>query len=259
MAIYPTPIKDGALDLTPAPPEFVKSFSDTVGNAATPQDGFDLVLAPADGHLSDSRNFLAGLDLGLSDLGVSQNDLGTDFHADFANHLTATIQSGQPDFDAYSVHLTGNNPTPPTPTPPPTQGGGGLQPIAFGDLVQGAPPESIAVPFVNPFNFNVHPTGITINQGRLQVFVATSECGGTIPANGTCNIIVTFRPLLAGHYAGLLVFNTDDPNSPYTLGISGTVLPPGTGGGAGGGTGGFGGTGGGGGGAGGGPVPIPAP
>lgn len=230
---FPTTIPDKAIDLAPHPPEFAKSFSDTVGNAGTPADGFDVLLIPADLHLSDARNFLAGLDIGLADLGVSQAELGTDFHADFATHLTATIQQGQADFDSYAVHLTGHNP-PPTPTPgPPTTGGGGLQPVDFGTLVLGGPTKTLSVRFVNPFNFVVHPTGITINQGKLQVFVATSECGASIPANGACMIVVTFRPLLPGHYAGLLVFNTDDPNSPYTLGLSGTVAPRPIGGGGG--------------------------
>lgn len=234
---FPAPIKDGAIDLTPASPEFAKSFRDIVGNSGTPADGFDVLLLPADQHLADASNFLAGLDIGLSDLGVSQTELGTDFHADFANHVAATIKAGQPDFDAYSVHLTGNNPPGAPPAGPPASGGGGLQPVAFGRLVAGEPSKFVTVPFTNPQNHVIHPIGIKVEQGRLAVFVATSNCGASIAANGTCHITVEFRPLLAGHYSGLVVFTTDDPDSPYTISLSGVVLPRATGGSGGGGPG----------------------
>jgi hypothetical protein len=238
---YPVPIPHGAIDLKPAPSEFQRSFANTVGNAATNRDGFETLIAPTAAHLANSRAFLTGFDSDLRAIGALPAELDGRFHRDFENSLAATIKAGQADFDKFDVHLTGKNPPATQPSGPPTQGGGGLQPVAFGTLPQGAAAKSIAVPFTNPFNFVVHPTGVKIEQGHLQVFVAVSECGAAIPANGTCKIVVTFRPLLAGHYAGLLVFTTDDPNSPYTLGINGTVAPPGSGGVGGGGVGGGGG------------------
>ena len=237
MAIYPTLIADNALDLKPAPPEFVKSFADTVGKSGTPQDGFDLLLRPADLHLADAGNFLAGLDIGLHDLGLSQTEIATPFHADFEQHLTATIRSGQPDFDAYAVHLTGKNPPATGAGSGPGVNTGGLQQVNFGTLQAGAASEFVTVTVTNTLNSVVHPTSIKVEQGKLQVFVATSECGASIPAGGKCNIVVECRPLLAGHYTGLLVFNTDAPNSPNAIALSVTVTPRAVGGVGGGGVG----------------------
>lgn len=236
MAIYPTLIHANALNLKPAPPEFQRIFKNVVGNAATPSDGFAAIVAPIASHITDTRGFLSGFDSDLRNIGASSTELRAPFHADFAATLAATIKAGQHDFDSFAVHLTGKNPPGAQPLPPVTQGGGGLQAVAFGTLVQGGPSKTVNVPFTNPFDFVIHPTGVKIEQGHLQVFVAVDECKATIPANGVCNIVITFRPLLAGHYVGLLVFSTDDPQSPYTLGINGTVVAPtsGVGGGSGG-------------------------
>jgi hypothetical protein len=237
VAIYPTPIADNALDLAPHPPEFARTFHQTVGTAGTDADGFRVVVAPIFQHIADGPRFLRGFDSDLAAIGPMHAELDGRFHQDFAASIAATIKAGQPDFDAFAVHLTGKNAPGGQPVGPPKAGGGGLQPVAFGTLPQGAPPKFVKVPFTNPQNHVIHPIGIKVEQGRLGVFVATDDCGGSIPANGTCHITIEFRPLLAGHYTGLLVFTTDDPDSPYTISLSGVVLPRAAGGSGGGGIG----------------------
>lgn len=237
MALYPQPISAKAIDLKPSPPEFQRHFANIVGNAASNADGFEFLFRPLAAHVASGRGFLTGFDSDLAEIGALPRELDGRFHRDFADSLARTIKGGQGAFNSFAVHLTGNNAPGAKPVGTPVSGGGGLQPVAFGQLQFGAQPKFVTVPFTNPQDHVIHPTGIKIEQGRLQVFVASNNCGGSIPAHGECEITIEFRPLLPGHYTGLLVFNTDDPNSPYTISLSGTVTPRASGGTGGGGIG----------------------
>jgi hypothetical protein len=143
MAIYPQPIPQGAIDLTPARPEFQQSFADTMGNAGDDSDGFDSIIAPIFQHIADGLGFLAALDSGLLDIGVSTNDLGTPFHADAEASLVSALQGGQGAFDSFNGDLNGQ-PTPaPTPTPPPTPAptpGGTPTPVDLTVVLNSRPP-----------------------------------------------------------------------------------------------------------------------
>lgn len=237
MALHLQQIPANAINLKPQPQEFQHIFADTIGDAATPLDGFPVIFNAAAKATGSWGAIFRKLQLCLAAFGKAAPPIATPFEADAFQSLATNIVAGQPSFNAFNILLTGKNPPGAQPAGPPVSGGGGLQPVAFGRLPQGAPPKLVTVPFQNPQNFVIHPTGIKIEQGRLQVFVASTDCGGSIPANGTCNINIEFRPLLAGHYTGLLVFNTDDPDSPYTISLSGTVTPRAVGGSGGGGIG----------------------
>jgi hypothetical protein len=223
VAIYPTPIAANALDLKPLPPEFARSFHSTVGDFGTNLDGFSVIFNNTARSVGGWGAIFTKLKLCLAKFGVASTPIATPFEADAENSLAANLTAGQPAIDAFAVHLTGQNPPGAQPAGPPVEGGGGLQPVAFGRVPVGAASKVITVGFKNPQNFVIHPTGIKIEQGKLQVFVAHSECGASIPANGECNIKIEFRPLLPGHYTGLLVLTTDDPDSPYTISLTGTV------------------------------------
>lgn len=112
-----TQIPDGLIDTRTPAPQYSADFASIVGNAADNSDGFETIFSDLAAHLADGPNFTTGLDLALSDLGNVGDPMHTPFEQDFADSLHASIASGQGDFDAFAVHLTGNN--------PPASGGSG--------------------------------------------------------------------------------------------------------------------------------------
>jgi hypothetical protein len=50
----------------------------------------------------------------------------------------------------------------------------------------------------------------------------TSTCGASIPANGSCTVSVTFDPTAAGAATGSVTVASSAPDSPLTVGLSGT-------------------------------------
>lgn len=110
-------IPDGLIDTRTPTPQYSADFASIVGNAADNSDGFEDIFSTMAGHLADAPNFTAGIDLAISDLGNVGDPMHTPFEQDFSDSLHASISQGQGDFDAFAVHLTGNN--------PPASGGGG--------------------------------------------------------------------------------------------------------------------------------------
>jgi len=112
-----TLIPDGLIDTRAPAPQYSADFASIVGNAADNSDGFEDIFSVMAGHLADAPNFLTGVDFAVSDLANVGDPMHTPFEQDFADSLHASIAQGQGDFDAFAVHLTGNN--------PPASGGGG--------------------------------------------------------------------------------------------------------------------------------------
>jgi hypothetical protein len=117
---YPQPIPDNALDLTPVTPGFTDDFANILGNAATPSDGFDLILSGPIQYVADHPAIMRGLDAELVPLDSTAAELATPFHQDFADTLAGFITQGDGDFQQYNVDLTGN--TPPAPGKKPGSG-----------------------------------------------------------------------------------------------------------------------------------------
>src|SRR5437879_1849349 len=116
MVPYPQPIPDGAIDLTPIDPGFTRDFDSTLGNAATDTDGFDAMFAGAVNGIADLPDLHAAMDMDLHDAASAMPDVATPWEQSFGDTLAAAVQSGDPDFKQYEVHLSGGN--------PPTSGGG---------------------------------------------------------------------------------------------------------------------------------------
>lgn len=98
-------------------PQYSADFASIVGNAGDSSDGFESIFSTLAAHLADAPNFLSGFDGVLSDVAATGDPANIPFEQQFSDSLTATISQGQPDFDAFAAHLTGNN--------PPASGGGG--------------------------------------------------------------------------------------------------------------------------------------
>jgi hypothetical protein len=57
-------------------------------------------------------------------------------------------------------------------------------------------------------------------------FAQTNDCGGTIPAAGTCKFVVTFTPSAVGSRSGSISIADSAPGSPHVINLSGTGLGP---------------------------------
>jgi len=203
----------------------------------------------AAGHLADAPNFLTGLDDVGTGLAGAGNPAGIPFEQEFADSLSGTIQQGQGDFDAFGVHLLGNNP--PAPDPQPGGGSGALIPIGAAtspvlpcDAVMGFQSSATqGFPEIGQVWLNNHgATPLLINKMVLVQdaggpFTAWTECTDAgIPVNGACKIELRLtRAASDGTTAQLQIFT--DGNSKPTV-LCGTVAAPTTGIGSGGGGGG---------------------
>jgi hypothetical protein len=238
------PIPDDAFDTTVPPPQYSSDFASIVGNSVSDTDGFEETFAVAAGHLTDAPNFLTGLDSITTGLAGAGDPAVIPFEQEFSDSLTGTIQQGQGDFDAFGVHLLGNNP--PAPGTPPS-GGAGSTGGTGGGTGGGAPvPCQFTLAFVRrgaaddvvsqSFTFtNPLKRVLTINQTTLTqdsfVFRYTTNCGTTLQPGATCNFLVEIGSGANGTYSGTLTIDTDDPAGPYAVCLSAQIALPGPGGG----------------------------
>jgi hypothetical protein len=117
------PIPADAVDLSFPDPQYSNDFREIVGNAASDSDGFDALFNDAALWANTAPDFLAGLDIAIGLAGTSLPDVDKPWEQDFADTVSGSIQQGDPDFQAFGVHMTGNSPPPASGTPP----GGGTQ------------------------------------------------------------------------------------------------------------------------------------
>jgi hypothetical protein len=72
---------------------------------------------------------------------------------------------------------------------------------------------------------NVGNIALTLSIGIIGTnssdFVQTNNCGTSVPANGSCNISVTFTPMATGSRNGVLSIDDNAPNSPQTVSLHG--------------------------------------
>src|SRR5260370_34573930 len=79
----PLPIPAGVLDLTPIDPGFTADFDSTLGNAATPTDGFDSMILHVVNAIADLPALQDSLDSHLLDLGSCSGEVHTHWSQDF--------------------------------------------------------------------------------------------------------------------------------------------------------------------------------
>src|SRR5713226_321800 len=195
---YPQPLSDDAASLAPIDPGFSRDFDQTLGNAATDTDGFNVIFSAVSGSLKTADDCKRQLDLCLAKVGLAFNDLGTPFEQEFSDSLTTTIQSGDPDFKNYDVHLSGNN--------PPASGGGGSggaggsggggavtrcdYTIYFG--VDDVLPAKQSVTFKNLLSVPMHVHSKTFKQNVDGTFAETDNIPATMQPGATFDIDVTY-------------------------------------------------------------------
>lgn len=103
--------------------------------------------------------------------------------------------------------------------------GTGLGPVAslsptsltFGDVVTGHTSPSQTVVLSNTGNATLNISSVTVSQQ----YGVQSQCGTTLSAGATCNILVAFRPTMIGLVTGTLTVTDNAPGSPQTASLTG--------------------------------------
>ncbi|MCX6623985.1 MAG: choice-of-anchor D domain-containing protein, partial [Acidobacteria bacterium] len=107
--------------------------------------------------------------------------------------------------------------------------GSGVQPVSaspaavgFSNQVLGAASAAKLVTLTNNQSLPLAITSLTASAD----FSQTNTCGESLPARGTCSISLWFTPSKTGARAGSLTIVHAAANSPLTLPLSGTGIPP---------------------------------
>ncbi len=69
-------------------------------------------------------------------------------------------------------------------------------------------------------------SGIALTGANLGDFTQSNTCAATVNVSATCTITVTFKPQAAGVRTANVTITDNAPNSPQTIGLSGTGVPP---------------------------------
>jgi hypothetical protein len=105
MATYPALIPDDAIDLTPVATGFADDLNGILGDAGTPTDGFDDLLAGLQAYSDESPAVLAGLDTELGTLDATAPGLAEPIEQDALNTYSETLAQGQPFVDAFNAKI----------------------------------------------------------------------------------------------------------------------------------------------------------
>lgn len=105
----------------------------------------------------------------------------------------------------------------------PTQPAFGAAPAAFGAQRVGTTSAQRVVVVHNNGGAPMSITGVSVggaNAGDFRVIGDT--CGAAVPANGSCNVDLTFAPSAAGERSATLAVAGNAPGSPHSVALSGT-------------------------------------
>ncbi|MGI8959633.1 MAG: choice-of-anchor D domain-containing protein [Bryobacteraceae bacterium] len=74
----------------------------------------------------------------------------------------------------------------------------------------------------NPGSTVLSVTNITISGANAQDFGQSNNCGNSVPAGGTCMVLVSFHPTGAGQRSAIISITDNAAGSPQTAALSGT-------------------------------------
>jgi hypothetical protein len=89
--------------------------------------------------------------------------------------------------------------------------------LNFGNQTVGTPSSSQQLTLTNNQSASLTISGITASGDYAQ----TNNCGGSVPANGTCTVNVVFTPTTTGTRTGTLTVTDNGPGSPQTASLTG--------------------------------------
>jgi Abnormal spindle-like microcephaly-assoc'd, ASPM-SPD-2-Hydin len=175
------------------------------------------------GITSSSADFVqtnpcgASLGAGLS-CAISVNFKPTTLGAKTGTISVADNATGSP----HIVLLSGNGVAAPAPAITLTPNTG----LAFGNVTVGSPSAAQTVTLKNTGTANLVLTTVTVGGANAVDFAKSGTCanGGTVAANATCTIAVTFTPSAAGARTGSVAITSNAPTSNIALSGTGTAV-----------------------------------
>ena len=111
------PLPATAWVLPVEPPEFVREFASTMGDAATERDGFDSAFAAAASGLANMRHFAPLLDQDLAAEARARQGVVADLDSPLAREHTTLDAQGSADLDRLLGYIQGTQPVVDNPTP----------------------------------------------------------------------------------------------------------------------------------------------
>ena len=95
----------------------------------------------------------------------------------------------------------------------------------FGQVAVGTTPNARTVTLTNSGSRPLTVTGLTLTGADKADFTA-SGCVATVPAGGTCSVVLTFTPSAVGARSATLTVASDAPGVAPTVALSGTGIQP---------------------------------
>ncbi len=98
--------------------------------------------------------------------------------------------------------------------------------LNLGSTAVGGSSAAQSVTLTDSSTFPVNITGVSISGVSASQFVATNNCGATVPASGNCTVSVIFNPTAPGIQSATMIIASDaaTPFAPITLTGTGTTL-----------------------------------
>ncbi len=98
--------------------------------------------------------------------------------------------------------------------------------LSFGNQAFGTSSATRPVTLTNSQAVTMNISGVGFGGTNPGAFTQTNNCGSSLPAGGTCTINVAFAPQAAGSFSATMNVNDDAGNSPQSVAVSGTGIPP---------------------------------
>ena len=130
--------------------------------------------------------------------------------------LNITDNSNNVAGSQQSVSLTGTGTGPSVSLNPST--------LSFGSQTQGTTSAAQSITLTNTGNATLTLTSISVTGTNAGDFAQTNTCGGSLAANGTCTINVTFTPTASGSRTASISITDNAPGSPQSVTLTGTGL-----------------------------------
>jgi|SRR5215469_2436212 len=204
----------------PLQPDFTSFVNDNLGTAADSSDGFDAVLADLIAivdSLEQGLILLGGADGGnLDDTFLEIAALDADSPGVDVANVTLALPDVQTNADQLGTLLS----TAALPQPPTTRG---TLPAGC-DALLGFDTTGAALPITRSLVFNPNRTvgdqtidSLTLDAAAATLFTVSGNCGGVIPAGGTCTLTLTLTAAGAtGLHGSLTIRWHDTAGGAYT-------------------------------------------
>ena len=98
--------------------------------------------------------------------------------------------------------------------------------LTFASQVLGVQSTPMTVTLSNTGNTPLSISGIAVTGQSASSFIASNNCGTSVPASASCQVNLSFDPAAAGFATATLSITDNAPNSPQSVTLNGTGITP---------------------------------